>query len=323
MGWFDFLKKNKKSTTGDQDKPAETNADVDQADRAKSELHLDSKSEADMQKEAMLLQILDGLYDNPMKYLLQKRAKTEILKIMNTFLDARPAAKDYWSKPEKNIVQVVGDLLDDADRFAMARGLKISPQRMSLLVNIIMIGSIVAIFALMSLNAELMAIASNFFLIIMCAMCFVPQFLQRFGSSKFAKFQAANGPDFMKTVTPRLEILHEMVQYLLTDIRETLVAAGNDISNIRFQLWNSDYRDIKVLDSKIVPGTAKTVYVVRFVKDVEDENEPTIPPETSPDSDVDFETDPQNQSIDGDDSEDSDIADESPDDDSGAGSQRK
>ncbi len=300
MGWFDFLKKNKKKEgEGSENKPASSD-EVDQAERAKSTLNLDASSEAVMQREAILLQILDGLYDNPMKFLLQKRAKVEILKQLTAFLDSRPAAKDFWSNEGKEIIPSVSKLLDDADKFAAEKGLRSSPQKQSLIVNVVMLGGIVALFVIMYSipNAEVQAVMMNSLMYVMCAMCCVPQFLQRFLNSKYAKFQAANSAEFTKTVTSRLEILHDMVQYLLTDIRETLLTAGNDITNIRFQLWNSDYKDIKVLDSKVVPGMAKTVYIVRFVKDVEDEEDeaeigPVIPSSSGPDSDVDFETDPR------------------------------
>ncbi len=292
MGWFDFLKKNKKPQTEDPEKTPASNTAVDRAERTKSALNLDASTEAIMQKEAILLQILDGLYDNPMKFLMQKRAKTEILKHLNTFLDSRPAAKDFWSKKEKEIVPTVASLLEDADKFAAERGLKSSPQRQSLIVNVVMLGGIVVLFAVLFSIPGLAAIASNLYLVIMCAVCFVPQLLQKFLNQKFAKFQAANGAEFAKTVTSRLEILHDMVQYLLTDIRATLLENENNISNIRFQLWNSDYKDIKVLDSKMIPGMAKTIYVVRFMKDDEDEDEVAIPGPSGPDSDVDFETDP-------------------------------
>jgi hypothetical protein len=292
MGWFDFLKKNKKPQTENAEKAPASTANVDQAERTKSALNLNAGTEAIMQKEAILLQIMDGLYDNPMKFLMQKRARIEILKHLNAFLDSRPAAKDFWSMEGKEIIPAVTSLLDDADKFAVEKGMRSSPQRQSLIVNIVMLGGIVALFAI----PGVMALLGSFYLVIMCAICFIPQLTQKFLNTRFAKFQAAHGAEFAKTVTSRLEILHDMVQYLLTDIRETLIANGNDLSNIRFQLWNSDYKDIKVLDSKMIPGMAKTIYVVRFVKDVEDEDEagPVIPTSSGPNSDVDFETDPNN-----------------------------
>nr|MDO8085317.1 hypothetical protein [Candidatus Sigynarchaeum springense] len=296
MGWFDFLKKNKNKEGEDKKGAPSSNDDVDQAEKGKSALNLDASAEATMQREAILLQILDGLYDNPMKFIMQKRAKVEILKHLTTFLDSRPAAKEFWTKEGKDIVTSVSNLLDDADKFAYEKGLRSSPQRQSLIINIAMIGAVAVLFVLMYSIPDdgIKMIITNSMIYVLCAMCCIPQLLQRFLSSKYMKFQATNAPEFTKTVTSRLEILHDMVQYLLTDIRETLLTAGNDVSNIRFQLWNSDYKDIKVLDSKVVPGMAKTVYVVRFTKDVEDENEPEMPRASGPDSDVDFETDPNN-----------------------------
>jgi hypothetical protein len=320
MGWFDFLKKNKKPQTEDTEKAPASNVDVDQAERTKSALNLDAGTEAIMQKEALMLQILDGLYDNPMKYLMQKRAKVEIAKMLNAFLDSRPGIRDFWSKEGKEIVPAVLSLLDDADKFAAERGMSSSPQRQTLIVNVVMLGGVVALFTI----PGVMQFLGTFYIVIMCALCCVPQFLQRYLSSRLAKFQAANGSEFAKTVTSRLEIMHDMVQYLLTDIRETLLTAGNNISNIRFQLWNSDYKDIKVLDSKVVPGIAKTIYVVRFVKDDEDEEDdgPVIPTSTGPNSDVDFETDPNNKSADSDE-DDSGDEDEAEVDSSGSGPEKK
>ncbi|MBN2152984.1 MAG: hypothetical protein JW839_16145 [Candidatus Lokiarchaeota archaeon] len=305
MGWFDFLKKNKNRQGEDQENKPASNEDVDQAERAKSALKLDAGAEATMQREAILLQILDGLYDNPMKFLMQKRAKTEILKHLNAFLDSRPAAKDFWSNEGKGITSVVSDLLDEADKFAIERGMRTSPQRQSLIINIVMLGGVLGLFIVMySIPDEnVRNVMTQALLFVMCAMCCVPQFLQRYLNSRQMKFQAAHGADFTKTVTSKLEVVHDMVQYLLTDIRETLLVAGNDVTNIRFQLWNSDYKDIKVLDSKVVPGMAKTVYIVRFMKDVEDEEDsgPEMPVSTGPDSDVDFETDPASSAADSDD----------------------
>ncbi|MEX2680536.1 MAG: hypothetical protein Q6373_002980 [Candidatus Sigynarchaeota archaeon] len=314
MGWFDFLKKNKKKEGEDPKGTPASNDDVDQVEKGKSPLNLDANAEATMQREAILLQILDGLYDNPIKFMLQKRAKVEILKHLTTFLDSRPAAKEFWTKEGKDIIATVSNLLDDADKFAYEKGLRMSPQKQSLIVNVAMLGGVVALFILMYTipDDNVRTILTSSMIYVLCALCCIPQLLQKFLNSKYMKFQAANAPEFTKRVTSRLEILHDMVQYLLTDIRETLLTAGNDVSNIRFQLWNSDYKDIKVLDSKVVPGMAKTVYIVRFTKDVEDENEPEMPPASGPDSDVDFETDPRNakvdkENIDADEKDDNDI----------------
>jgi hypothetical protein len=305
MGWFDFLKK-KKAPQGDgSEKKMPDTADVDKVDRSKSDLHLNTETEQTMQKEAVLLQILDGLYDNPMKFLMQKKAHAEILKQLAAFLDSRPATKDYWSKEGKEILPVITGLLTDADAFAVAKGLKRSPQRMTLIINIAMLGGIIGIFTLLFAVPALAGIASYIYIGAMCAMCCLPQFIQKRVMVKLTKFQEANAAEFIRANATRLEVVHDMIQFLLADIRETLIGAGNDLNQIRFQLWNSDYKDIKVLDSKIVPGQAKSVYIVRFVKDDEDANTPE-PVSTGKDADVDFDVDPSKDEAESDDVDDVD-----------------
>jgi hypothetical protein len=291
MGWFDFLKKKKApqatengETPMNQDGGART-----PPSKQDSALRLNQDAAVSLQKEITLLQILDMIYDSPLKLVLQKRGQNEVNKILGVFLDSRPPAKEYWSRPGKEIVPAINDMFHEADQFASQRGFKQSPQNLSTLLNIAVIGGMIGVIILLY-AIGLQEFAMNFMFVIVCILCFLPNLLKRWINTKIMKFQEANVSDFVKQNTARLETIHEMAQYLVTDIREALESAGNDVSLIRFRLWNSDYKDIKVLDSKLVPGMSKAMYDVRFLKDGEDANAPEIPSDMNPD--VDFELEP-------------------------------
>ena len=307
MGWFDFLKKGKKVKEEGAEKvkeegaekapPSDTRSEVSR-DAPKPGLNISQETETLLQQEASLLQIMDGLYDNPLKYMMQKKAQDEVVRRLTVFIESRPATKEYWSKPDKDVVQATRSLMQDGDAFARGKGLKRSPQRFMMIINIAILGGILGLFMVLSL-VGLAEAAMNFYLFIMCAVCFIPNLIQKWMGTKLFKFQEANAGEFIKQSTSKLEIIHDLVQYLLADVRETLANAGNDASKFRFRLWNSDYKDIKVMDSKIMPGMNKTFYEVRFLKDDEDANEPEEA--GGVDGDIDFDVDSKDAAESGDD----------------------
>ncbi|HME54267.1 MAG TPA: hypothetical protein VKM55_18730 [Candidatus Lokiarchaeia archaeon] len=314
MGWFDFLKKKKEpQRTENAETPMnQGNEGENSKSSSKSGLRLNQDAAVSMQKEITLLQVLDMIYDSPLRLVMQKRGQAEVTKILGTFLDSRLAAKDYWSQPGKEIVPAIMDLFHEGDQYAMQRGFKKSPQNMSMLINIAILGGLAGIMILLFVIVP--DIATTFLLVIVCVLCFLPNLIKRWVNTKIMKFQEANASDFVRLNTTRLEIIHDMAQYLITDIREALMNAGNDVSLIRFRLWNSDYKDIKVLDAKLVPGMSKSMYDVRFLKEDEDANAPETLSDRDPDVDFDIEPATQDPSAGDFDNDASDIDDDANDD---------
>lgn len=290
MGWFDFLKKKKEPQNSENhETPMNQGTGAqDSTTKPDSDLRLNQDAAVSLQKEITLLQILDMIYDSPLKLVMQKRGQAEVMKILGVFLDSRPPAKEYWLQPGKEIVPAIMDMFHKGDQFAIQRGFKQSPQNLSLILNIVILGGLVALMILL-IGIGLGDFTQYFLFAVVCVCCFLPNLTKRWVNGKIMKFQDANASEFVQLNTARLEIIHDMAQYLITDIREALTNAGNDVSMIRFRLWNSDYKDIKVLDAKLVPGMSKSMYDVRFLKDDEDANAPETPSDMNPD--VDFEID--------------------------------
>ena len=282
--------KDRQESASYQEKPTENEITTsDKVDRtSKSGLHLSGEQEQTLQKESTLMQVLDGFHVYPLKFILQNRAQTELMNMIEAFLESRPTSKEYWSQEGRNILSVVRTIFHDGDQFAIEKGFKHSPQKISRMVTFTSLAIVIAVMVVLFI-AGLGDFSMTWYIIIICAFCFLPTFTRRRISDKLTRFQALNLNAFINSHADGLAIVHDMAQYLLSDIREILIDTGNDLIQIKFRLWNSNYSNIKVLDRKFVPGNTKSMNDVRFLKDGEDPNAPDMPSDLNPD--VDFDVD--------------------------------
>lgn len=292
MGWFDFLKKKE---------PAPDAAPGDET-RAKTGAGAGPERPQDAQAQGMspdgrkalqieytLLLFLDSVYANPLGLAHDKRSQARLLKSIVDFMDGRPAVKEYWSTPERDLLRTVGTLVSSADAYAISRGMTRSPQ---FLMNIVTFGISGGVFGLLILSTfipALAAISSVLMYVGLCVICIVPNFLKRYVMARAAKFQAENLADFVKDHGPELEVIHDAVQYFLTDLREAMIdEVGQDVARYQIQLYNADYTGIHVMNSARVPGRAGMVYAVRFLNDGEDPATLAAGAAGGADVDVDF-----------------------------------
>jgi hypothetical protein len=264
-------------------------------DPPKSSQRLNKENETTIQKEAMLMQVLDGLRDYPLKFTTQKKAQAEILNMVNVFLDSRPSAKEYWSQPERNITASISTMFQDGERLVVEKGFKHSPQKLSRLITFTSLGIALGVLVALAI-AGMGTFALTYYFLIICVLCFIPKIIKKWMGGKLGKFQALSTSEFVQSHAAVGNLMHDMAQYLLTDLHEILMDSGSNILEARFRLWNSDYRDIKVLDSKFIPGMNKTMFDVRFLKDDEDSNALETPDHGHPDVDFEIESSTTNPS---------------------------
>ncbi len=285
MGWFDFLKKKKPAgespSTGDdvENKPSEAQKQINE------------QVSKTLKEEYQLLIFLDMVYANPLVFVHDTRTKQKYMKVMTTFMESRPALKDYWARPDREVVPAVTSMLGKGDAFAASRGMARSPLAMVNIITLSIFGGIFGFMILSSFITELAPIGTPLLYIGLCVVCIVPNMLKQQAMKKVVRFQDEHLKDFMKECAKELDTVHGAAQYLLSDMREVLLDQDIELDSLRFQLRNSDYKGIKVLQQGKPAGQIFMAYIVRFLKDGENPDE--LPPvgdsEIGTDADVDFE----------------------------------
>jgi hypothetical protein len=159
---------------------------------------------------------------------------------------------------------------------------------------------LVAVLGFLLLSNFIPAIAASgisqiLLFVALCVICIVPSYISRLSMKKTVQFMESHVGPFL-TEHP-IEVIHDCTQYLLLDMREQLINSNIDLSRLPFQLVNSDYKGIKIINSGKNPQVGMMVYAVQFLKDGEDADEDVRSGmagsgiDSDVDSDIDFETD--------------------------------
>nr|MDO8117507.1 hypothetical protein [Candidatus Sigynarchaeota archaeon] len=243
-----------------------------------------------LKEEYQLLMFFDMLYANPLVFVHDNRTKEKYMKILSTFMESRPKLKEYWARPEREVFSAVKNMLGKGDVFASSRGMARSPASMVNIITLVIFGGIFTFMILSSFIPSLAPIGTPLLYIGLCVVCIVPNMLKQQAMKKVTRFQDEHLKDFMKENVKELDIVHDAAQYLISDMREALLDQNIELDSLRFQLRNSDYKGIRVLQQGKPAGQIFMAYVVRFLKDGENPDElPAV--ETGPDADVDFSVD--------------------------------
>ncbi|MFX0098896.1 MAG: hypothetical protein ACFFCS_04895 [Candidatus Hodarchaeota archaeon] len=294
MGWFDFLKRKKDKEESPEGEKPELHDDVDDTSPAETPV-FDPELAAILQDEFQLLKFLDTIYANPMLLLHRTKAREKYFDQMNAKLNTRPELKDILMQPERNVMAITKELLDEADKYASEHGISRSPQKFSCIVNLVILIPMLAFLVLGNLIPILQGITSIISIGGMCFFCMGSQFINRWILGKYQKFQDANLSAFVEVNKWRLEVIHDSIQEMLENMRALLVENDKDLKKIDFQLLNPDYMNIKVIDSMKIMGRNQFFYKVRFLEDDEEYEEyihdPNADVDVDVDSDVDFDVD--------------------------------
>lgn len=290
MGWFDFLKKKKGKEESPEGEQPESNDDVDGSGVSETQV-FDPELETILQDEFQLLKFLDTIYANPMLLLHRTKAKEKYFLQMSAKMDARPELKEILMQPERDVMAITRELMEEADKYASENGISRSPQKYSCIVNLAILIPLLAFIFLGQFIPALAPVTTIISIGGMCFFCMGSQFLNRWIMGKYQKFQDANLGSFIEVNKWRLEVIHDAVQEMLEDMRVLLIENDKDLKKIDFQLLNPDYNNIKVLDSMKVMGKSQFFYTVRFLEDDEEYEEYIHNPHADVDMDVDSDVD--------------------------------
>ncbi|MHA1699332.1 MAG: hypothetical protein ACTSWN_10870, partial [Promethearchaeota archaeon] len=100
----------------------------DKSNNSNEETKLSKELQQALEQEFKIMQYFDVMYANPLIFVHSKKNRTSLLKKINQFFETRPKAKEYWSKPENDLVKNLNLVLDNADKFAREKGLASNPQ---------------------------------------------------------------------------------------------------------------------------------------------------------------------------------------------------
>ncbi|MHA1681889.1 MAG: hypothetical protein ACTSUE_13200 [Promethearchaeota archaeon] len=287
MGWFDFLKKKKRDEEARvQEKPIDgAESQDDNMDGGSPEVPVEGEDpRALLRAEFECLMFFDAIYANPLMIVHEEKIVTKYIEKLIVLTDKKPELKETWSRDRKDPIESANTLLSNANAYAKARGMKRSPRKT---MSYMTIGITALVFIVVIFLSFIPVVGTSAMYIALCAICIVPNLLKRKIAKDSLKFQEENLGEFNENNSDLLEDVHMGAQDLLDDLREGLVEADLPLSSFKFQLQNSDYRDIKVLNSLKSPGKVGFTYVVKFLVEGEDDEEGA----GVTDSDVDFDVD--------------------------------
>ncbi|MHA1368894.1 MAG: hypothetical protein ACTSRA_04130 [Promethearchaeota archaeon] len=263
----------------------------DKSNNSNEETKLSKELQQALEQEFKIMQYFDVMYANPLIFVHSKKNRTSLLKKINQFFETRPKAKEYWSKPENDLVKNLNLVLDNADKFAREKGLASNPQTKAFQYLLIIFSAFIG--STLLLYVYLPSISTYISWGGICVLCCISQTLTNHFAKKLRAFQVAHASEFVERYPKEMERIHDAAQYFLEDIHQTMLASGIDVSKYTLQLFNSDYKNIQVLDTRRVPNLSGFVYIVRFLKEGEDQEEFSA----KTNSDVDFEIDSDESEI--------------------------
>ncbi|MBD3188781.1 hypothetical protein GF325_18275 [Candidatus Bathyarchaeota archaeon] len=307
MGWFDFLKRKKKKDERENPPSAEPrasqvstddvelqenapqpigrmegeSADVEAGGNVQSDQQQVSEEQGEaLRNEYENLIFLDAIYANQLLLAHEEKSSKKFLAKLEEYMENNEDIRQKWSDSGLDAVKSLNELFSNANNFATEKGMSRSPKRTMNYLTLGITGGVLGLVIVLSLIPSLAQVASYLMYVAICVVCLVPNVIKRYMSGKLSQFQEENLGEFNQENMGLLEEIHDMAQDILDNLKQGIEEAGLDISGFKFQLQNSDYKDIVVLNSVKQPGRVGFVYVVKFKGEGE---------EGGPDSDVDFD----------------------------------
>jgi hypothetical protein len=226
---------------------------------------------ADVEDKLFITRFIDYFADEPLDFIFKEKNVAKYIDKLNGTISKLQNGNEEdkllcMNYEEKNIVNLIQDVINRTENIAVDRGFKTSAdkrlRRLSLYTTIPML-AIVAVLAFVP--------GISYFILfpILCVFCMLPQLLRGSVLRKWTRFKEENRTEVYTQNREDVMVLKSFVGDVLNNIRTKLIELKVPLQLIKFVLHSSGYENLKLIDQKTFRGATQYYYTFAYPEGME------------------------------------------------------
>ena len=231
-------------------------------------LNIQPEDLKDIEGKLSVIKFLDYVSQEPLDFAFKEREVEQytkkVIERINNFDSTTEEDKLLKKRfEEKRVLEAVNRIITQAEEVAQSKGVKTSIEKKRRNLNLKIMAPLLAVAAVfLILPFFNIPIDYTYMLIIMCAFCIVPQFIQNSAVKKWFRFKEETRNDIYTKNRDDILVVKSYVSEVLANIRSNLLELEVPLDLIKFSLYHRDYEDLKVINQRQMRGLIE--YYVSF-----------------------------------------------------------
>ncbi|MHA2183013.1 MAG: hypothetical protein ACXAAH_16470 [Promethearchaeota archaeon] len=229
-------------------------------------LGLNPREIEEVEKKLFIVRFLDFFSEDTLEFIFKGRIMEQNVSRLASYMDVLQTEREEekllkQSFESKNIINVIEDVKNKAEEFAVSKGIKNNVnkrlRRMTLFVTL-------PLFALLTLLTFLPINIYFVFFPILCVVCIAPQLIRGKVVKKWSQFKEQNKDLIYTERRDDIMILKSFTGELLNNIRSRLLELEVPLQLIKFSLFSRDYENLNLLNSQNVRGFTQYFFTFEY-----------------------------------------------------------
>ena len=262
---------NQTETKKEEKKRSRRSSRKTQSQMIQEALGMNPSDIADVEEKLFITRFLDYFADEPLDFIFKEKNVSKYIDKLNETISKLQSGNEEdkllsMNYEEKNIVNLIRDVINRTEDIAIQRGIKSSAdkrlRRLSLYTTIPML-------ALVTVLAFLPGISYYILFPILCVFCMLPQLLRSSVLRKWTRFKEENKTDVYTQNREDIMVLKSFVGDVLNNIRTKLLELKVPLQLIKFVLHSSGYENLELINQKTYRGLTQYYYTFAYPEGME------------------------------------------------------
>ncbi|MHA1932277.1 MAG: hypothetical protein ACW96X_07030 [Promethearchaeota archaeon] len=226
----------------------------------------------EVEKKLFIVRFLDFFAEDTLEFIFKGRIMEQNVSRLASYMDVIQIEREEeklikQSFESKNIINVIEDVKNKAEEFAVSKGIKTNVnkrlRRLTLFITLPLFG-LLTILTFFPINLYFV------FFPILCVVCMMPQFVRGRVVKNWNRFKEQNKEQIYAEHRDDIMILKSFAGELLNNIRSRLLELEVPLQLIKFSLFSRDYENLNLLSSQKVREFTQYLYTFEYPSGMEE-----------------------------------------------------